>query len=264
MHHLVTVPVHVGDVEARFVLDTGIGPTLLSTSLAERAGCAPTGGVFHGRRMSGQEVTLELVRVPSLRLGDLERRDLEAGTLDLSGFPPELAEIGGFLSPAFFGGQPFTVDYAADAVVIETEETLAERLRSGTAVEVRVERDGPSTDVFLPLTLPGGRSISVEVDMGSDALILDERFAEEVGVDLDAPEVRRVEGTDETGGAFTRWFATLPGAIHPTGAPALAQERPDAMFQRIVHEGLVGDAFLRRQTVTYDLAASRMVFGATS
>jgi hypothetical protein len=100
--------------------------------------------------------------------------------------------------------------------------------------------------------------------MGSDSLILDERFAAEVGVDLESAEVRRAEGTDETGGAFTRHFTTLPGSIHPTGAPAVGQERPEVMFQRIVHDGLVGDSFLRRQAVTYDVADARIVFGPAS
>ncbi len=100
--------------------------------------------------------------------------------------------------------------------------------------------------------------------MGSDSLILDERFAAEVGVDLESAEVRRVEGTDETGGSFTRYFTQLRGSVHPTGAPELAQEQPDAMFQSIVHDGLVGDAFLRRQPVTYDLPRGRMVFGAAA
>ena len=45
--HLVTLPVRVGDVEARFALDTGIGPTLLGEALAHEVGCAtrrPTPG----------------------------------------------------------------------------------------------------------------------------------------------------------------------------------------------------------------------------
>ncbi len=261
VRHLVTVPVTVGDVATRFVLDTGIGLTLLSSTLCARLGCEPTGDVFRGRRMSGQEVAVELVRVDSLRFGSLEHRNQEVGVLDLDGFPPELAEIGGFLSLAFFAEQPFTVDYGGGHVALETAETLAARLGSGRVVEVSLERNGPSVDVFLPLTLPGGRSISAEVDMGSDSLILDERFATEAGVDLASAEVRRVEGTDETGGSFTRYFARLPGSVHPTGAPELAQERPDAMFQSIVHDGLVGDAFLRRRPVTYDLPGSRLVFG---
>ena len=256
IHHFVTLPVTAGGIETRFVLDTGIGLTLLTEALCERLACVPTGETFSGRRMSGQEVSVPLARLPSLRLGDLEQHDLEIGTLDTSGFPPELAEIGGFLSLAFFAEQPFTVDYPAECVVLETVTP------DGIAVEVEPHRDGPALDVFLPLTLPDGQEISVEVDMGSGSLILDERFASAVGVDLDAPDVRRLEGTDEIGGTFTRYFTTLPGSIHPAGAPELVQDQPEVMFQRIVHDGLIGDAFLSRQAVTYDVAASRLVFGA--
>ena len=79
----------------------------------------------------------------------------------------------------------------------------------------------------MSLTILGGRSILVEVDMGSDSLILDERFAAEVGVDLDSDAVRRVEGVDETGNAYLRSFTRLEGTIHPTAAPALTMRDPD-------------------------------------
>ena len=46
--HLVPLPVRVGDVEARFALDTGIGPTLLGEALAHQVGCAPNGETFTG------------------------------------------------------------------------------------------------------------------------------------------------------------------------------------------------------------------------
>jgi hypothetical protein len=243
VHHLVTVPVSVGGVERRFVLDTGIGVTLLAPELCRAAGGEETGLEFRGRRMSGQEVAVPLARVPSLRFGALERRDVEVGLLDLAGaLPPE-------------------VDYPRAVVVLESDRTRAARLRDGIAVEVELVREGPSLDAFLPLVLPGGRAISVEVDMGSGTLILDDRLAPELGVGLDAPGVRRVDGRDETGGTFTRWFTKLEGNVHPAGAPELAQERPEAMFQRIVHDGLIGDAFLSRQPVTYDLASRQLVFG---
>jgi Aspartyl protease len=262
-HHLVLVPAVAGGIERRFVLDTGIGPTLLTPELCAAAGGTETGARFSGPRMSGQEITLPLARVPSLRFDTLERRDLEVGVFDLrGGLPPELADIGGFLSLAFFDPRAFTVDYPAGTVSVASEETLAARVRDGVAVDVALAREGPSLDAFLPLVLPGGHTISAEVDMGSDSLILDERFAAEVGVDLDAPDLRRAEGADETGARFRRTFATLAGSIHPSGAPELAQERPEVMFQRIVHDGLVGDAFLRRQAVTYDLARSRLILGA--
>ena len=112
----------------------------------------------------------------------------------------------------------------------------------------------------MPLTIPGGRTIEVELDMGSDTLILDERFAAETGVELTAADVRREEGVDETGNRYVRSFARLAGAIHPAGAPELAQDAPEAMFQSIIHDGLLGHAYLSRHAVTWDLARSRIAF----
>ena len=102
--------------------------------------------------------------------------------------------------------------------------------------------------------------------MGSEALILDEAVAPEVGVSLDDAAVRRVEGEDETGHAYGRSFTQLEGAIHPTDAPSMRQDEPEVMFQEIIYDGLVGAAFLRNFVVTYDLEGSRMIFapGAAS
>jgi Aspartyl protease len=260
LHHLVTVRVVVDGVEARFVLDTGIGLTLVGAPLAEALGVAPSGSSYTGRRMSGQDVTLPLTAVGSLSLGSLTRERHPVGILDREGFPDELAGIGGFLSLAFFEEAPFTVDYAAGVVVVETAESLEARVAAGAAVDVRVRRDGPAVDVFLPFTVPGRGSIEVEVDMGSDSLILDERLAADVGVRLDDPAVRAVEGQDETGRAYGRYFTAIDGDVHPSGAPDYRQARPDVMFQRIVHDGLVGDAFLRNFVVTFDVAGARMLF----
>jgi hypothetical protein len=245
----VTVPARLNGRERRFVLDSGIGLNLVRDTLG---GVVATSGSFSGRRMSGQEVTVPLAVAPLLEFGGISMRDSEVGLIDLSRFPPELADVDGFLSLAFFVDQPFTVDYA--------RRTIRDGSGSdGVVVPVVVELDGPSVGVFMRLTIPGGRSISVEVDMVSDSLILDERFAAEVGVDLGGTGVRRVEGTDETGNPYVRSFTRLEGSIHPTGAPDLAVPSPDVMFQRIIYDGLVGDAFLRNFRVTWDIAGSRMI-----
>ena len=96
--------------------------------------------------------------------------------------------------------------------------------------------------------------------MGSDSLILDARHAPAVGVRLDDPTVRRVEGQDETGHAYLRCFTRLDGTIHVTGEPSVALDEPDVMFQEIIYDGLIGQAFLRLFTVTYDIPGARMIF----
>lgn len=261
LHHLVTVPVRVAGAEARFVLDTGIGLTLVTDAFARRIGCVPGAATFSGRRMSGQLVTVPLADGPEIALGAFAHREDTVGVLDLRGFPPALTGIDGFLSLAFFEAAPFTVDYGGALVVVESAASLEARARAGAAVPLRLERDGPSLCAFVALDVPGAGTLEVEVDMGSDTLILDERLAPRVGIRLDDAEVHRVEGRDETGNAYTRAFTRLHGTIRLTGASHVAQTDPAVMLQRIVYDGLVGDAFLRRFVVTYDLPASRLLVG---
>jgi hypothetical protein len=145
--------------------------------------------------------------------------------------------------------------------VIEDAASLAARAAVGTSVPVEVRRDGYSTEVLPGIDLPGGRRVHVEVDTGSDELILSDLLAADAGVDLLGESVRQARGTDETGHEFVRYFAALTGQISVTGAPQLSMPAPRVMFQRIIHDGLAGDQFLRNFTVTYDLPNSRLIFG---
>jgi hypothetical protein len=259
--HLLTVPVGVGvgDTESRFVFDTGIGVNLVSDSLARAVGWTPSGAVFTGRRMSGQEVTAPMGSLDSVRLWDSRSGDVPAAIFDMAAMAG-LDGIGGFLSLQFFRSTPVTVDYPARVLVLEDEQSLARRAESGFPVSVQVKDDGPSTDVHLAVRLPGGRVISAEVDAGSDQLILNQALAATAGVDLARPDVRKVEGQDETGHAFARYFTALRGDLSLAAAPQIRQADPDVMFQDIIYDGLVGDRFLRNFIVTYDLPGSRMIF----
>jgi hypothetical protein len=257
--HFLTVPVRLGDTETRFIFDTGIGVNMVSDSLARAVGCAPSGPSFTGRRMSGEQITMPMGVLDSVRLGDSRGADVPAGIFDLSAMAG-LEGIEGFLSLQYFRSTPVTVDYPARVLIVEDEESLARRAESGMPVSVRVEHDGPSTDVHLALRLPGGRVISAEVDAGSDRLILNQALAAETGADLAGQAVRKVEGRDETGHSFARYFTSLRGDLSVAAAPQIRQADPDVMFQEIIYDGLVGDRFLRNFIVTYDLPGSRMIF----
>jgi hypothetical protein len=260
VEHLLTIPAKVAGTEARLIFDTGIGVNLLSTAFAEKIGCTPGSETYTGRRMSGQPVTTPLAVVSWIQVGSYRMVDVAVGIFDIG----DIAGIDGFLSLTPFRAVPVTVDYPAGTMVIEDDESLAARAARGTAVAVQVEHDGPhATEVILPVDLPGGCTALVEVDTGSDGLILDESFAAAAGVDLAAEGIRKAGGSDETGHSYTRYFAPLPGDICVTGAPEYGQARPETMFQKIIHEGLVGDSFLRlggRGVITYDLARDRMIF----
>jgi len=85
---LIEVPVRLnGAREVRFVLDTGIGVTLVSRALCAELGCEPAGG-YVGRRMSGQEIHVPLARIGEIALGPHRRAGEVVGLVDLEGFVP--------------------------------------------------------------------------------------------------------------------------------------------------------------------------------
>ena len=218
--HLPSVPVRLdGYLDARFAFDTGIGINLVSKSLCRMLECV-SAGQYVGRRMSGQEVTVPLARVRSLAIGHEEQRDVVVGVIDLDGFV-DAPDIQGFVSLGFFARRPFTLDERQSELVLEDAASLEKRVAGGTVVSVDVRREGESVTVFLPLEI-AGQSVVAEVDTGSDALILDERFMAPLGIDK--AQARVVEGRDETGHAFTRWFTDLSVAVHPAGAPESVEQ----------------------------------------
>lgn len=261
--HVLTIPVRVCGTDTRFIFDTGIGVNLISEDLAARVGCHPDGSTFTGRRMSGQAVTVPLGSLESLQIGASLTRDVPAGIFDMHAMAG-LGDVGGFVSLSFFRTRPVTVDYSAGLLIVEDEASLARRAAAGTPVAVHVGYDGPSTELKLDVDLPSSRSISAEVDTGSDVLILDERLAAEAGIDLQGAEIRKVEARDETGHDFVRYFTELHGDIKVTGAPSIRAANPPVMFQHIIHDGLIGDRFLRNFTTTYDLPNSRLIFAIPS
>ena len=251
--HLIRVPVRLGDShrdrELHFLVDTGIGVTVVSERLSARPDVEALAETYAGRRMSGQLVEAPMVRLPTLAVGDYAVDAHVAVSVDLGdGFD-------GILAPAYFADRIVTTDPVAGTFTVHEPGQSVE----GVEVPIDVHRDGPSADPFVELVLPSGRTVDVEVDTGSDCLILDTRFMAECGFEVGGPGVTAREGVDETGQAYVRYDATLAGAVHLKAAPETAQDAPKVIFQEIIHDGLIGSEYLYRYRFSFDLAGSRLV-----
>lgn len=255
----IIVPVTINDsIQTNFILDTGIGITLISKSLCERLACK-TNGSHTGKRMSGQEVTIPLSSIKSLAMASLHQVDPVVGVYDLEKLMPG-ADIGGFLSLKFFSTSAVSIDYKRQIVSIESAESLKQIKSDGSIVPIKLDTQGHSMGVLMSVVLPNGKIISAEVDTGSQALILDERFMKPLGISPTSKSVKKREGKDETGHTYTRYFSKLAKGIHLPGAPQMAVAPMEVMFQKIIYEGLVGHYFLKQFTVTYNFPESQMVF----
>jgi len=255
------VPVTInGSITQDFVFDTGIGVNVISKVLCKRLGCKIV-GEHTGKRMSGQEVHIPMSSVESLSVGEHGIKNVPVGIFDIEAMMPG-SKIGGFLSLGFFRDFPYTVDYAQQTLTFENPESLKKIRAEGVVASLAPDIQGPAYGVFMPLILPNGQKISVEVDTGSQALILNEKFMKELGVNPSDSNVRRKEGKDETGHSYARFFTSLKGQVSVPGSQEISTDNPEVMFQNIIYDGLVGHYFLSHFRVTYDLQRSEIIFRA--
>jgi hypothetical protein len=262
--HIMTVPVRLSDnIGTTFIFDTGAGVSLISQKLADKLHCATT-GTHSGQRMSGQTLQMPTCAVSSLRFGSCVQKNVPVGIWNMTGFIPDTAEfagIEGFLSLNYFKNVPFTIDYPRKRFYIENEQSMKVRHENGVVVPVVADsKDNVEYTISVRVSVSKVVSALAVVDTGSGSLILDEKFMKRLGVDPDGKVVEAVDGTDETGNKYRRYFTTLPEAIHLTEAPKISQMHPRVQFQKIIHDGLIGDSFLSQFVVTYDLAHSQLIF----
>lgn len=258
-NHLMAISAKVNGRDVRFLLDTGIGPTVLSKDFAKELSLEQV-GTMSGKRMSGQRMEIPLVKVTSMEVAGLAREDYDVGVFDTSGFPHVLSEIKGIASIGFFKGKVLTIDYAGSSLSVTDSGINGLQFGRGLKVPIEIELNGPSVELFIRAELPGGRLVKLEVDTGSDILILNSRLMDELGVVPGEEGVETISGTDETGHNYTRHFAELKGKVQLEGCPEILQENPKVIFQDIIYDGLIGHDFLKRYTISYDISNSLVTF----
>ncbi len=246
-NQLILLEAEVAGRAARMALDTGAGIDLLSASLARELGLAAT-GAFTGERMTGEEITCDLVSGPPLRVGGFEHTPDVVGVHGLfDNLPPQLGRVDGAVSLRFFAEQPFTIDYAAS------------QLRLGALA---------GDSVPMQLQQEGGLAMSGFVTARLDDR-LDGRFLVDTGASLSVVEMKTMErldvlhgdvheGTNETGWRYHRIVAP----IESLAVGRTVHERPKICFESIRHDGVIGNDFLKRASVGFDVAACRMALAA--
>jgi hypothetical protein len=233
---LVLAEVTVGGGVHPFLVDTGGGLTILTPQLTGPAGCETFGRVTV---MRSDGTRLDLLRCAPARLliagGE---RTLEAAVLDLGALG--LPGIGGLLSLATFEGAAVTLDLAGRELTLESDASLAERVRGVAELTVRASRSGggAALDLFVRARAARG-DLWLELDSGNAGpLLLAPHAVAQLGIELAAAD---------TAGAGTPVSIDLVG-LGPTPLRAVAAER--------IYDGLVNAEFFLHHVVTFDLRTS--------
>ena len=264
--HCLAVPVRVGSNETRFLFDTGAGVNIISQKIADRMNLKPDGN-HGGKRMSGQPVHFKATHLPSLTFGNQSLDHTPAAIVDLEKMfagEADLKNIEGIISLNFFRNIPFTIDYQRNCIILESKDTLQQRINTGFLVPIHVTTKGRiESDAFLPVSFSNGLKAIVEIDTGSGSLILNKaKYMERFGLSESASALKCVDGLDETGHKYQRYFGTLPAnlSLGRKESTSYRVQQPKVQFQNIIYDGLIGDDCLSQFVVSCDLQHKRVIF----
>jgi hypothetical protein len=259
--HMLKIEVNVSGKETFFIFDTGIGVNLISKSLCADLGCKITGSTT-GKRMTGQELTVPMSKVESLKVANVQSTRVDTGVWDFKQLlpnTPEFNKVQGYLSLNFFDKQPFTIDYTKNLLIIEDDESLNERIKQGTTVPISKRYQGSALTIHVPVKSPINKTLDMQLDLGTDILTISDKYLGDFKPYFDKTTVKTQSIKDETGFNRNRVFVKLNGDVGLLSKNLRSQKGPKVMFQRIIYDGIIGNNFFKDRVVTYDLKNSRLI-----
>ncbi len=102
-----------------FVVDTGATVTVLSPETAQKAGLDLTSGVKDTAHGAGGQVQASLVSLESLRIGEIEIKDLQAAIMDLTNLKQILGDLDGVIGYNFLSQFRVMIDYPQRVISFE-------------------------------------------------------------------------------------------------------------------------------------------------
>ena len=235
---LKTVSVQIGAQSLPFLFDTGGGATVITPAVAKSVGCEPY-GLLTGFRWTGERIDLKSCGPLALKLDSVAVED-EITVFDVMSLlgDPNAPVVGGIVSLSTLRGHAITLDLAHDRLVIETESSLAERVKTMSPMLVRSGREagGATLDLFVAVKARKGL-IWLELDSGNvGPVVLAPQARERLGATMEAENPSQVR-LDFVG----------------LGPVELTARQADGIY-----DGLLNADVLWKMVLTIDLRAERM------
>ena len=251
---LVYIPATLDDsLSLSVILDTGAGLDVLATSQVRRVGGRPT-GVVTGHRMTGERLDIPLWVVPNLQVGPLASTDAVVGSWDaLDSFG-----LDGIISLMGFRKQPFTIDFAAGTVTLESPRSLARRRAEGQVSPLLLDDlRGRALDVFAAFSF-SGHSGECLLDTGTQATRANTRYLAALGIDSSDASVTKRSFRAVTGAVEDQYVASVP-RVALASAPEVAATDTRVTFSDIIYDCVIGTSFWQGRALTFDIAGRELI-----
>ena len=254
---LIVVPVELANgMKARFALDTGAGLDVISKRLANELALTCE-GTFTGKRMTGEEITVDLTKAPSLTFAGSRKTDYLVGVTDIfDKLPKELGSVDGALSMRFFADTEVKIDFPESTVEI------APKVMDGYVVPLKkISQKDFTLGLLAPMTIDGRYSGDFEIDTGTTTTIAPLSAMEPLGLSKEDKSLRKVEGVNETGVPFSRFYGKAK-AVYASGQSETMVTNSPICFEKVIYDGVIGIDYLKNFSVIFSLPNSQMVLAA--
>jgi hypothetical protein len=234
----VAIRVEAGGKPGLFTLDTAGGITSVSPDYARAAGCKPWGQLV-GFQMTGNRLAEPRCDAFAFTSGGVKLAVPVAGVLDVTPYLAKDAKpVDGSLALDAFVGRTITIDFAAGELVLETADSVRERMRGARELPIHLSREVGGLALTPLIDVPTKQGVlRFELDSGNGGtLLVSKPYAALFGLKTDAegPQTGSIpiaDGVVATGLVFT----------------------PDMTI-----DGNLGMPFLKDWAITLDLAEGRM------
>ena len=227
----------VGRQPRKYLFDTGGGLTFVSATTAAAAGCEPWGRLT-GFNMFGKRGDSPRCDDLALDLGGRRWTLPVVGLIDMAALNPRDSALDGIVGLDLFADRAVTLDLAAGRIVVESDESLAERVRGTTPLPIRLVREAGGFALSVRAAVPSARgTLWMELDSGNGGTVL-----------VSKP-VARLLGLDPSLEGKQR-------ADFPVAGSARVRT-DDAYTPDLTMDGNLGMPFLRHWIVTLDLRTGR-------
>lgn len=239
--------VQLGTESHPFLFDTGGGLTLIDPEIASLIDCDPYGQLT-GFRMSGERVDFQQCGRVHLQLGALTIEQ-NVGVFDLMALLPEgWPPLRGVLSLHTFQNHAITLDLARNQLILETVQSLQERVQDMQELRMHVERgvEGRGFSVYLEAKAQKG-SIRLLLDSSNLAgFILAPHTIEQLGLDL--PD-KNLEANGASEEPIHEVSLDIVG-LGPVTTPIIIRD--------ITHDGAISAEFMEKLILTMDFKSNRI------
>ncbi|MDP9122948.1 MAG: hypothetical protein M3O15_16515, partial [Acidobacteriota bacterium] len=251
---LKTVSVQAGTATLPFVLDTGGGLTIITPRVAKTLGCEPFGRLT-GFRSSGERLDMQRCGPAPLHIGPLTVTR-EVASFDLMSLIGSFApEVGGLITLDTLRDYAITLDLAHDLLVIESDASLAARVRGMSPMQARIasQAGGASLDLFVAVKARQG-PLWLELDSGnSGPVLLAPHALAQLGL---TPDVSNAPGSPAAPGApDSKVPAQRTVSLDFLGlgpVEVTAREAP------LIYDGLLNAETIGKMVLTLDLRTGRL------